>query len=106
MFNQEQEIYQMFSGYLHQDWIHEYIWDEDEKPHFKAAIEAYKEDCENVPEVLHTSIKELEELINKHYTNSLLESVVFRKLGIAINPNAYGYTYQQFLIEVLKILKE
>ena len=106
MFKQEQEIYQMFAGYLHQDWMYEYIWDEGEKPHFKAAIEAYKEDCEDVPEVIHTSIKELEELINKHYTNSLLESVVFGELGIAINPNAYGYTYQQFLIEVLRILKE
>ena len=98
------QLFQMFAGYLHQDWLYDFIWDEGETPHFRAAIEAYKEDCKT--EVIHTSIKELEELINKHYTNSLLESVVFRELGIAINPNAYGYTYQQFLIEVLRILKE
>jgi hypothetical protein len=106
MFKQEQEIYQMFAGYLHQDWRHEYIWDEGEKPDFRAAIEAYKEDCQNTPLILNETIKELEELINKNYTNHVLESLVFRELGIAINPEAFGLTYQQFLQEILKILKE
>ena len=98
------QLFQMFGGYLHQDWDYEFIWEEDEKPHFKAAVEAYKEDCKT--EVIHTSIQELEELINKHHTNSELENIVSRKLGCAVDPEYFGLTYQQFLIEVLQILKE
>ncbi len=106
MFKEEQEIYQMFGGYLHQDWKEEYIWNEGEKPHFKVAIEAYKEDCEPEPEVIDIAINELEELISKNYNTEILETVVFPELGISIRPIYYGYTHQQFLIEVLKILKE
>lgn len=100
------EIYQMFGGYLHQDWIYDFVWDEGEKPDFRAAIEAYKEDCQNTPLIISKTRKELEQLIEKKHTNHILESVVFRELGIAINPEAFGLTYQQFLQEVLKILKE
>ena len=104
MLKQQLEIYQMFGGYLHQDWLHEYIWDEGEKPHFKVAIEAYKEDCEDTPEIIHTSITELKELIDRNYDEEFLYQTVFRQLGIAVNPEAYGLTYQGFLQEVLKIL--
>ena len=106
MFREEQEICQMFGGYLHQDWKEEYIWDEGEKPHFKAAIEAYKEDCAPEPEIIDITIKELEELISKNYNRETLETVVFPELGISIRPIYWGYTHQQFLIEVLRILKE
>ena len=84
--------------------MYEYIWDKNEKPHFKAAIEAYKEDCEEIPEVIHTSIKELKELIDRNYDEEFLYQTVFRQLGIAINPETYGFTYQGFLREVLNIL--
>ena len=104
MFRQEQEIFQMFGGYLHQDWMHEYIWEEGEKPYFKAAIEAYKEDNQNVPEKINTVIQELEELIGRNYNSEILENEVFMELDINIVPMSYGYTHQQFLQEVLKIL--
>ena len=100
------ELYQMFAGYLHQDWMYDFIWDEGEKPHFKAAIEAYKEDCQGVPEHIDKAIYELEDLIGKNYNRETLETVMFPELGIYVIPTSYGLTYQQFLIEVLKILKE
>ena len=96
----------MFAGYLHQDWMYDFIWDEGEKPHFKAAVEAYKEDCQGVPEDTNQAISELKTLIRQHYQEEYLEEVVFDKLGIYIVPETYGLTHQQFLIEVLKILKE
>ena len=106
MFREEQEICQMFGGYLHQDWMYEYVWDEGEKPHFSAAIEAYKEDCEEVPEVIDTTIDELNKLIARNYSEEFLRDKVWSQLGIAINPRGYGLTRQEFLQEVLKILTD
>ena len=105
MSKQQLKIYQMFCGYLHQDWIQKYVWDEGEKPDFKVAIEDYKEDYEETPEVIETSINELTELIKRNYDEDFLSNEVFRQLDIAINPEAYGYTYQEFLEEVLNLLK-
>ena len=36
-------LFQMFGGYLHQDWMYDFIWDEGEKPHFKAAGLAFQD---------------------------------------------------------------
>ena len=99
-------LFQMFGGYLHQDWMYDFIWDEGEKPHFKAAIEAYKEDCQEIPEYIDKAIQELDDLIGKNYSTPLLENQIFRELGIYVIPTSYGLTHQQFLIEVLRILKE
>ena len=99
------ELCQMFGGYMHQDWTDDYIWDDGEELDFRVTIEAYKEDCRKKPEFIRTVITELEDLINKHYTNATLD-YVFDELGIDVDPEAFGYTHQQFLIEVLKILKE
>ena len=105
MFKEKQEICQMFGGYLHQDWMYEYIWDEGEKPHFSAAIEAYIEDSEKVPKNIDIAIGELKQLIGRNYSEDFLYETVWRQLGIAVNPEGFGLTRQQFLQEVLKILE-
>ena len=77
---------------------------DEKKPIIPQIISSYKE---SVPLIeVEKSVNELEHLIKEDYTSYYLENVVFRELGIAINPSLYGLTYQQFLIEVLRILKE
>ena len=104
MKNTYKELFQLFSGYFHQDWEDEFIWEDGEEKHFRAATEAYREDC--LKEELEATIKELETLLNQHYTDQTLEDIVAYKLGCAIDPEGFGLDYQQFLIEVLKNLKK
>lgn len=99
------ELCQMFGGYMHQDWTDDYIWDEGEKLDFRVTIKAYKEDCRKKPEFVSTAITELENLIDKHYTNATLDDV-FDELGIDVDPEAFYLSHQQFLIEVLNELKK
>lgn len=99
------ELYQMFAGYLHQDWIHEYIWDEGEKPHFEAPIKAYVEDCQEFPEDIYKAISELQALIAKDYWEEYLEEKMFDELGIYVVPETWGLTYHEFLKAVLRLLK-
>ena len=77
---------------------------DESKPVIPQIISSYKE---SVPSIeVEKSVNELEHLIKEDYTISYLENVVFKELGITINPEDYGLTHQQFLIEVLRILKE
>ena len=103
----------MFGGYLHQDWLYEYGWqddyhfdtDADKYPHFSLAIKAYLEDVNNSPELLMQAIVELQELVDKDYWEQYLEDYVFEKLDINVIPQTWGFTHQEFLFEVLRLLK-
>ena len=103
MFTPEQQISQLFGSYFHQDYD---LMVEDfdrNKPIIPQLVQGYKNDSPQ--EDVDQAIKELENLINQHYALPVLREI-WLELGIDINVNAFGYTHQQFLIEVLRLLKE
>ena len=102
MFEQEQEIVQMFGAFFHQDYDLMVNLDRS-KPIIPQLVQGYKDSRSQ--RKIDEAIKELENLINQHYTVTVLREI-WLELGIDINVNAFGYTHQQFLIEVLRILKE
>ena len=104
MKEKNQELYTLFAGYLHQGWEDQYVWEENEDVHFKAAIEAYKEDSSS--EHIEKTIKQLKALINKNYTDNILEEIMIYQLSTFIDPQGFGFSNKSFLIEVLKLLEE
>ena len=102
MFRENQQIYQMFAAYFHRDY--DLMIDIDRnKPIFPQLIQGYKDGSPK--EDIDEAISEVENLINKNYNSDILEDI-FLELGIEFDVSFYGYTHQQFLIEVLKILKK
>ena len=97
------ELFIMFAGYFNQhfDTVTE-GYDED-KPVVPQLTYTYKKDCNK--EQLEATAKELEDLINKHYTEDLLDKITY-ELGMWVNVNYYGYTHMQFLREMLSLLRD
>ena len=103
MFKQDQQIYQLFGSYFHQDYdlmVNDF---DRNKPTIPQLVQSYKDDSPQ--EDINEAINELESLVNKHYIDSVLENI-FNQFGISLDTKRLGYTNQQFLQEVLKILKE
>lgn len=96
------ELFQLFGGYFNRDYDLVTKVDRN-KPLFPQLIQQYKEDSPS--EDTDKAITELEEIINKHYNSTILENL-FNELGNEFDVSFYGYTHQQFLIEMLKLLKE
>ena len=93
------ELYQMFAAYFHRDYDLMVELDRS-KPLFPQLVQAYKNNGSDV--TLNQAITELEALIDKHYNSAILDNL-FTELGIEFDVSFYGYTHQQFLIEVLRI---
>lgn len=103
MLKQDLQIAELFGSYFHQDYD---LMVEDfdrAKPIIIQLVKGYKNDSPQ--EDINKAISELKELISKHYTDIVLENL-FNEFGISLDTKKLGYTNQQFLIEVLKILKE
>ena len=103
MYKQEQQIAELFGTYFHQNCDLMVKDFDDNKPIVPQLVQAYKENSQQ--EDINEAASEVEDLIRKHYNANILDEL-FTELGIEIDIMAHGYTYQQFLIEVLKLLKE
>ena len=109
---EDTEIFQMFGGYLHQDWLYDYGWkesyhfdtDSDKYPHFSLAIRTYAREASF--KRLVQAITELQELVNEDHMEEHLEVYVFDELGIYVLPETWNLNHQEFLVEVLQILKQ
>ena len=97
------ELYTMFGGYFNQDYRTITEGFDDSKPVIPQLTNVYKNDCNK--EQLAATIKELEDLINMHYTEDVIRTITY-EFSMWININYYGYTYKQFLREILQILKD
>ena len=75
-----------------------------DKPLIPQFIQSFKRDCSSSE--LKRCIDELSNLIAFNYSEEELKNQVFSKLRIPGNPGYYGLSHQQFLREVLKVLKE
>ena len=97
------EIAQLFGIYFGQD---KDLFTEIDlnKPMIPQLIASYKQDCS--PENLERVVQELKELISLNYSEEKLKDEVFPEIGAPINTAYFGLGYQEFLIEVLRILKE
>ena len=96
---------QFFGGYFNQDYdvmLDDFVFDRS-KPLVPQMVREIKK--ENSEKSINLVIEELEQLISKHYTNAILDQIS-SQLGNDIDVERFGYTYQQFLHEVLKYLKE
>ena len=103
MYKQEQQIAELFGTYFHQDYDLMVENFDRSKPTIPQLVQGYKNDSPQ--EDIDEAINELKGLINEHYTSDILESL-FDRWGISLDNKRLGYTNQQFLIEVLRILKE
>ena len=97
------ELFTMFSAYFNQyfDTLTE-NFDED-KPVVPQVTYAYKKICKKWQ--IEVIAKELECLINMQYTEDLLDKIT-SELGMWIDVHYYGYTYEQFLREVLHLIRD
>ena len=93
----------MFGCYFNQDYDVMVENFDKTQPIVPQLVNGYKE--ESSEKYISLVIRELEDLISHHYTRDVLDRL-FTELGNDIDVEARGYTYQQFLIEVLRILKE
>ena len=94
---------QLFGGYFNQDYDVIIKNFDRNKPTIPQLAIGCKN--ENPQEFIQRVIPELESLISQHYTANLLEEIL-EDLGLGIDIERLGYSPQQFLIEVLKLLKE
>ena len=97
------ELFQFFSGYFNQDYDLMVEGFDRDKPIIPQLVIGFKE--KNSPKCIKRVIDELESLISKNYVSNVLEDIL-SELGSDLDNQRLGYTNQQFLIEVLRILKE
>ena len=97
------ELYQFFGCYFNQDYDVMVENFDRNKPTIPQLVYGFKE--ENPPDCIPPVIKELEHLISQQYTSTVLDTLS-SELGNDLDVVRLGYTYQQFLIEILRILKE
>lgn len=90
-------------GLLHQDWKLMFEW-EGNQPDYKAAIR--KLNAESEQEVRRKYVAELQDLVNLNYDEDLLREIVNRSFRSAFYPPGIGLSYQQWLEEILKLLRE
>ena len=102
MFTSDKQIAELFGTYFHQDYDLMVENFDRSKPTIPQLVQGYKNDSPQ--EDIDEAINELKGLINEHYTSDILESL-FDRWGISLDNQRLGYTNQEFLIEVLRILK-
>ena len=97
------KLFQVFGCYFNQDF--ELMVDDFDrsKPVIPQLTYRYKKEVSQ--KSIDQTIKELEDLINKHYTEDLLDKITY-ELGMWVNVNYYGYTHMQFLREMLSLLRD
>lgn len=103
MFTSDKQIAELFGTYFHQDYDLMVKNFDRSEPTIPQLVQGYKNDSPQ--EDIEEAINELEGLINKHCTSNVLESL-FDRWGVSLDHQRLGYTNQQFLIEVLRILRE
>lgn len=99
-------LFQMFAGYLNQDWKTIYIWN-DEKPNYQSIVRKYK--TENSSEEIEKTIIQLKNIMNTgkvHDEEEWLNILTYGGLGLGYYPPGLGQTYEEWLKDVLNILEE
>ena len=99
------ELRQFFGGYFHQDWNYTYNW-QGEPPSFQVVVRDFK--TNNSQADVTQVIQELEQFMAAHLTEDDwdLGEIVTNELCSCIHAPGLGLTYQQWLKDILTILKE
>ena len=98
---EETELFQLFGSFFHQDY--DLMIDVDENVALiKQLSQAYV--TGSTKENLDKAIKGLRLVVDRQFPEDYLESTIYEELGINIDPEFYGYTYQEFLNDVLRNL--
>ena len=98
---EETELFQLFGGFFHQDYDLMVDINEEESL-VKQFIQAYVKGSNK--DSIESAINELKQIVYKQFSEDLLETEVYERLGIEIDPEFHGYTYQGFLEAVLSYL--
>ncbi|HAZ48677.1 MAG TPA: hypothetical protein DDW76_28360 [Cyanobacteria bacterium UBA11369] len=93
-----------FSAFFHHDWLYMYNW-QGQSPSFQVVVRDFK--AKDSQAVTQTT-RELEQFLAQHLTedDEDLREIVVHKLGANFYAPGIGLTYQQWLQEILTILKE
>ena len=97
------ELFQLFACYFNQDYDVMVDNFDRSKPIVPQLVQGYKEGSSK--RNINKAIKELDSLVDKHYTNDVLYHLS-SELGNDIDIEKFGYTYQQFFIEVRRLLRQ
>ena len=97
------DLGQFFGGYFHQDWGYDYNW-QGKEPNFEDVVKVYK--AEDTPQGVERTIAELEELLSLPLETDELRRIVIEEFGSFYLARKRGFTTHEFLLAVLKILKE
>lgn len=93
----------LFGAYLHQDWEYGFNW-ENHESHFRPVIRYFK--THNSPAVVEQATTELKQFIAERHDENQLDEYLSNDFGLEILPSYWGFTFQGFLEDVLKILEE
>ena len=98
---EETELFQLFGSFFHQDY--DLMIDVDENVSLiKQLSQAYV--TGSTKKNIDNAIKELRLVIDRQFSEDYLENTIYEELGIDIDPEFHGYTYQGFLNDVLRNL--
>ena len=96
-------LFQFFGGYFHNIWPELYPSKKDEAPYLAVLSSYLKQEADKYIAIV---AGELMELINLEIEESTLRRIVTKDLGANIYPPGIGMTYQEWLIDVHRILTE
>ena len=94
-------LQRMLITYFHSEWIYDNSLSTD----YRLVIEEYKNNSNN--DTIYYTVKELEVLVECfHWGEKELLNVLKKTFCCAINPEAYGLTCKEFIVEILVAMKE
>ena len=99
------ELFQLFGGYLNQDWKDMYIW-EGQEPTYQPIVRKYK--TENSVERIKKTTDQLKDIIiiGQNFDYDKWVEVLNYDLNLGLRPKGFGHNHQDWLKEVLSILEE
>lgn len=96
-------LYQLLSGYFHQDWVHVFDW-KGQTPSYEAVVRYYK--SSNPSSVVEKDTEELEEFLSLGLDEDAIYEAIRHEWQIAFRPAYINLTYKKWLENTLGILKE
>ena len=90
-------LYQLFGGYLHQDWKLEYA-------DWPLAIEAFRQDAP--PHLREGAIIEIAQLVEAEFSEEELATLLYPSLDCNFLPPARGLSNKEWLLQVAELLKK
>jgi CdiI immunity protein len=93
----------LVGGYLHQDWKDDYDW-EGKDFHYIAVIRFFK--THNPQSTVEQATRELREFLALNFDEQHLEDALYNQFALGTMPSYWGFTFRDWLEDVLKILEE